>query len=132
MSTKRLADRRQRRQQKAIFWALVLAFLGYGLFIGDHRPYHLGVLYLEEMRTEREIARLRQENLQLNSRHERLESDAFALESLAREKGMVRRGDVVYRIVPVPPDVAEAAAESLAARAESLAAQPDSIIATQQ
>ncbi|MGH7589017.1 MAG: FtsB family cell division protein, partial [Gemmatimonadota bacterium] len=82
------------------------------------------MLHLEEERTQKRIADLRDEQAQLEGRHDRLMEDAFALESLAREKGLARPGELVYRIIPVPPDVHRATAESLAAlagqRADSL------------
>lgn len=130
-----MADRRQRRRQKLLFWGLVAALIGYGLFVGDHRPHHLALLYFQEQRTKAQAEDLAERNRALAAERERLARDAFALESLAREKGMIRRGDLVYRIVPVPPGVREAAAESLAARAalaaaESLAAAADSAAAS--
>ena len=128
MSRKRLADRRQRRRQKALFLGLVAALLGYGVFVGDHRPWHLGLLWIEQGRTETRIEQLKRENRELLSQRQRLADDDYALEQLAREKGMVRPGDMVYRIVPVPPGVREAVAESLASRAaRQEAAHADSL-----
>ncbi|HEY7472043.1 MAG TPA: septum formation initiator family protein [Gemmatimonadota bacterium] len=120
--TKKLADRRQRRRQKALFVGVALALLGYGIFAGDHRPWHLALLWLEQGRTEERIADLERENRALTSERDSLSDDDYALEKLAREKGMVRPGDIVYRIVPVPPGVREAVAESLTARAALQAA----------
>ncbi len=100
-----LADRRQRRRQKRAFLAAVAALVGYGLFVGDHRPHHLGLLYLEERRTEEQIAELRRDHADLTAQRDAFEDDLFTLEALARRKGMIRPGDVVYRIVPVPADV---------------------------
>jgi cell division protein FtsB len=119
--TRRLADRRQRRRQRALFWGLVAGLLFYALFGGDHRPHHLVLLALQERQTEARITELRQQNRALLQEHDRLAEDPFTLESLAREKGMVRPGDIVYRIVEVPPGVREVAAESLAARARRAA-----------
>ena len=117
MTRKRLADRRQRRRQKALFLALALGLVGYGVFVGDHRPWHLAMLWTEQARTDERIAALENENRMLQGERRRLADDDYALEQLAREKGMVRPGDIVYRIVPVPADVRETVAESLAARA---------------
>ena len=117
MSRKRLADRRQRRRQKALFLALVIGLVGYGVFVGDHRPWHLAMLWIEQGRSDERIAALDRENQALQAERQRLADDDYALEQLAREKGMVRPGDIVYRIVPVPAGVRETVAESLAARA---------------
>ena len=117
MTRKRLADRRERRRQKALFLGLVAVLVGYGFFAGDHRPWHLFMLRVERDQTEDRIAELKRENLELLAQRQRLADDDYALERLAREKGMVRPGDMVYRIVPVPEGVRETVAESLAARA---------------
>ncbi len=99
-----LADRRQRRRQKRAFLVAVAALVGYGLFVGDHRPHHLGLLYLEQRRTEERIAELRSDHADLSSQRDALEDDPFTIETLARRKGMIRPGDLVYRIVPVPAE----------------------------
>jgi cell division protein FtsB len=123
--SRKLADRRARRRQKLAFWGVVVLLLAFGVFVGDQRPHHLLMLHLEEERTQERIAELRGQHGELEARHERLMRDSFALESLAREKGLARPGELVYRIIPVPPDVHRATAESLAAlarqRADSLA-----------
>lgn len=123
--SRKLADRRARKRQKLAFWGIVALLLAFGVLVGDQRPHHLLMLHLEEKRTAARIAELKGEHAELGARHERLMEDAFALESLAREKGLARQGEIVYRIIPVPPDVHRATAESLAAlarqRADSLA-----------
>ncbi|MFN2383492.1 MAG: septum formation initiator family protein [Gemmatimonadota bacterium] len=121
MTARRLADRTQRRRQKALFWGLVAGIAGYAMLAGDHRPYHLAMLYLEEKRSAARIGELRAEQRQLAAEEARLAGDSLALETLAREKGMIQPGDLVYRIVTVPPGVREAAAESLAAQAAAAA-----------
>ncbi|HUP19434.1 MAG TPA: septum formation initiator family protein [Gemmatimonadota bacterium] len=117
MSTRKLADRRQRRTRRALFWALAAVLLGYGLFAGDHRPHHLALLWLEERRTEERIEELATQRSELEERLAAVEGDPLALEELAREKGMVRPGDLVYRIVPLSLEVRKAAAESVAVQA---------------
>ncbi len=112
--SRKLADRRSRRRQKLAFWGIVILLLAFGFLVGDQRPHHLLMLHLEEERTGKRIAELKGENAELEARHERLMKDSFALESLAREKGLARPGELVYRIIPVPPDVHRATAESLA------------------
>lgn len=127
--TRGITDRKQRRRQRLLFWALAAAVVGYGLFVGDQRPHHLAFLWVQERRAEDRIAALNTQNRELLARRDRLQEDSLALESLAREKGMVRPGDIVYRILPVPPGVREAAAESLAVRAarEEAARAADSL-----
>jgi cell division protein FtsB len=124
-----LSDRQQRRRQRALFIAFAIVLVVYGLVSGDHKPHHLAVLWLEEERTKDRIAELDSQRRELDLEKARLQSDTLALEALAREKGMIRPGDVVYRIVPVPPGVREAAAESLAVRAarEAAARAADSL-----
>lgn len=117
-----LVDRRQRRRQKRAFLVAVAAVVGYGLFVGDYRPHHLGLLYLDERRTEERIAELRRDHADLSAQHDALENDLFTLESLARRKGMIRPGDLVYRIVPVPAD-ADSLAPPDPLRADSNAQQ---------
>ena len=75
------------------------------------------MLRVERGQTEERIAELKRENRELLSQRQRLSDDDYELERLAREKGMVRPGDMVYRIVPVPEGIRETVAESLAARA---------------
>ena len=115
--SRKLADRRARRRQKLAFWGIVVLLLAFGFLVGDQRPHHLLMLHLEEERTQERLAELKADHAALEARHERLMEDAFALESLAREKGLARPGELVYRIIAVPPDVHRATAESLAALA---------------
>ena len=117
MTPRGLTDRKQRRRQRLLFLALAAGVVVYGLFAGDQRPHHLAFLWLQEQRADDRIAELQEQNRELLARRARLQEDSLALESLAREKGMVRPGDIVYRILPMPPGVREAAAESLAVRA---------------
>ena len=117
-----LVDRRQRRRQKRAFLVAVVAVVGYGLFVGDYRAHHLGLLYLDERRTEDRIAELRRDHADLSAQHDAFENDLFTLESLARRKGMIRPGDLVYRIVPVPAE-ADSLARPDPLRADSSAEQ---------
>jgi len=129
MTPRGLTDRKQRRRQRLLFWGLAAVVVTYGLFVGGQRPYHLLLLWLEERRVEERMAGLEERNTELEAERARLEADSLALESLARDKGMVRPGDLVYRILPVPPGVREAAAESMAVRAarEEAARAADSL-----
>lgn len=127
---KQLADRRQRQVRRVGFWIAVTAIGAYLLFVGDQRPHHLLLLWLEDNRTEERIDALEAERRELRAEARHLATDTLALEALARQKGMIRPGDLVYRIVPVPPDVHQAAAESLAARAARIAA--DSLAAARE
>ena len=113
MSLKRLADRRQRRRQRALFLAILGLLVAYALFVGDYRPHHLAILFLEQRRTNAELADLQAERETLLETRRRLSLDPFALEALAREKGMIHPGDRVYRIVPVPEELRRSKSDSL-------------------
>ena len=50
---------------------------------------------------EATIKKLEKENLAISQEKERLENDPDYLEKVAREKlGIVRKGEVIYRVVP--------------------------------
>ncbi len=50
---------------------------------------------------KKQIVRISEENLVLKKDIERLENDSVYLEGVAREKmGVVRKGEVIYHIVP--------------------------------
>ena len=114
MSPRGLADRRQRRRQRALFLALLGLLVAYALFVGDYRPHHLAILLLEQRRTNAELVQLEDERETLLENRRKLSFETFTLEALAREKGMIQPGDRIYRIVPVPEALRRSPSDSLA------------------
>lgn len=72
--------------------------------------YLPGFSKLQELRQknrelEQEIAKTRQKNIALQEEKQRLENDLSSLEAVAREKmGVVRKGEIIYKIVPEGTD----------------------------
>ena len=65
-----------------------------------------GFSRLQEVRSrneklQKEIVRLREENIVLEEEIDRLVNDPVYLEAIAREKmGLAREGEIIYKIVP--------------------------------
>ncbi|MFH1202526.1 MAG: septum formation initiator family protein [Candidatus Omnitrophota bacterium] len=72
--------------------------------------YLPGFIKLQELRQKNielknEIAKTKKENLNLQKERQKLKGDISALEAVARDKmGVVRKGEVVYKIVPENTD----------------------------
>ncbi len=103
-SNRRVKTPRERRRQKLVFWAAAALLVGYALLGGDYKLHHLVYLASEKDRVARSIDELAAENALLAERERRLRGDTLLLEQMAREKGMRKEGEIVYRIVPVQPD----------------------------
>jgi len=108
---RKLKTPRERRRQRLAFWAVAGLLVGYAVLGGDYKLYHLAFLSSEKDRVARRIDELKAENALLADERRRLEGDTLLLERLAREKGMKREGEIIYRLVPVEPP-APAAADS--------------------
>jgi len=82
--------------------------LGLVLFViaaiyGDHGLVHLRRLRAEQQDLEHAAFQLQQRNEALRQRIHRLQSDDAYIEKLARERlGLVKKGEVVYRIAASP------------------------------
>jgi cell division protein FtsB len=107
---RRVKTPRERRRQKRAFWGVAAILAGYAVLGGDYEIHHLVFLSSEKDRTARHIEDLRAENAVLADQEERLRSDTTLQEMLAREKGMKKKGEIIYRIVPVTPDSATGSA----------------------
>ena len=107
-SNRRIRTPRERRRQKLAFWALCAGLVAYAVLGGDYKLYHLVFLSSERGRIERRIDDLRAENTLLEAEERRLAGDTLLLERLAREKGMKKDGEIVYRLLPVTPSGTEA------------------------
>jgi len=106
---RRVKTPRERRRQKLLFWGLGGLLVAYAVLGGDYKVYHLLFLASEKDRVARRIEELKAENAVLADQETRLERDTLLLERLAREKGMTKEGEIVYRIVPVFPDSSQPA-----------------------
>jgi cell division protein FtsB len=102
-ANRRIRTPRERRRQKLAFWTLCAGLVAYAVLGGDYKLYHLVFLSSESARLERRIEELRAENTVLESEERRLATDTLLLERLAREKGMKKDGEIVYRLLPVTP-----------------------------
>ena len=92
---------RERRRQKLVFWSLCGGLIAYAVLGGDYKLYHLLFLHSEKDRVSRHIEDLRAENAALARQEARLERDTLLLEQLAREKGLKRKDEIIYRLVPL-------------------------------
>jgi cell division protein FtsB len=111
---RRVKTPRERRRQKLAFWGVAALLVGYAVLGGDYKFHHLLFLTSEKDRVARHIEELRAENAVLADQESRLQGDTLLLEQMAREKGMRKEGEIVYRIVPVIPDSSTASGEAAA------------------
>ena len=82
---------------------VLLALFIVGAVYGDHGLVHLLRLQREQRDLENVAFQLQQRNEQLRQRVVRLQSDDRYLEKLARERlGLVRRGEIIYRVAAKP------------------------------
>jgi cell division protein FtsB len=101
---RRVKTPRERRRQKLAFWGMAAMLVGYAVLGGDYKFHHLLFLASEKDRVGRRIEELGAQNALLADQERRLQGDTLLLEQMAREKGMKKKGEIVYRIVPVTPD----------------------------
>ena len=74
---------------------------------------YLRTLSGELARLKEEVVCLEQKNRELKRKIEQMENDAFYVEKLAREMGLVKEGEVVYRIKEEPGDNGESGSEQV-------------------
>jgi cell division protein FtsB len=85
---------------KKAYWLFIFAVLIFVIFLPGYTK--LQDLKQKNLEFEERIEQLKKENLTLEKRIERLQKDPATLEKVAREKmGVVRKGEVVYKINPV-------------------------------
>ncbi len=111
---RRVKTPRERRRQKLAFWGVAALLVGYAVLGGDYKFHHLLFLTSEKDRVARQIEELRAENAVLADQERRLQADTLLLEQMAREKGMRKEGEIVYRIVPVLPDSSTTSSDAAA------------------
>ena len=87
--------------RKLILPLLAAVAIYYALFGGEYSVFEVRRARIERVVAEEQLAELRQQIDVLRERAEALESDPAELERIAREKfGMIRDGEVLYRLVP--------------------------------
>jgi len=87
---------------KNAFWLFVITIIVLVIFLPSYSQ--LQDLKQKNFDFSQKIQHLTQENARLKEERRRLEDDPVYLEKIAREKmGLIRPGEVVYRITPVKP-----------------------------
>ncbi len=85
---------------KKAYWLFAIAVLIFVVFLPGYTK--LQDLKQKNLEFEERIKQLKEENSVLSIKIERLQKDPASLEKVAREKmGVVRKGEVVYKINPV-------------------------------
>jgi cell division protein FtsB len=83
--------------------AVVVAGVAFGIFGGEYSTIDLWTLGRDVREQERAIIRLDAEIDSLTERARLLEHDSATQERAAREKfGMIRDGEILYRVEPAP------------------------------
>ena len=83
---------------------VVLVLFVIAAVYGDHGLMHLLRLRNEQSNLEHLTFTLQQSNEQLRQQIQRLQSDDWYLERLARERlGQVKKGEIIYRVAPPAP-----------------------------
>jgi cell division protein FtsB len=98
---------RKRKKKSAtkrwIFRGVLLAFLALFLYLFLGGPYgfiKIVSLYVQLKSVEKQTDKLTVEKVLLTKQCDRLKTDLFAIEKIAREKlGMIKDGEIVYKII---------------------------------
>lgn len=78
----------------------------FALFGGEYSVFEVRRIRAEQVELERRLSELERANDSLRSWAAALETDSATIERLARERyGMIRRGEVLYRITPAADSV---------------------------
>ena len=86
---------------KNAIWLFVIAIFVLFAFLPSYTQ--MQDLRLRNAQYEQEILRLRRERLMLERERKLLQEDPAYLEKVAREKmGLIKEGEVVYKITPAP------------------------------
>jgi len=82
---------------------VALALLVVNALYGDHGLMHLRSLQTSQNELEHRAFEIQQHNEQLRQQIQRLQSDDRYLEQYARERlGLVKKGELIYRVRPQP------------------------------
>ena len=86
----------------------------FALFGGEYSVFEVRRVRAENLALEKRLAESERVNDSLRTRAEALDTDSATIERLAREEyGMIREGEVLYRITAPADAVADAVADSL-------------------
>ena len=101
--------------KRIILPALVGLSVYFALFGGEHSVFEVRRVRVENLELEQRLIESERANDSLRTWAEALETDSATIERLAREQhGMIREGEVLYRIAPPPiDDVTDAEADSV-------------------
>jgi cell division protein FtsB len=98
---------------RALYVLVVVGIVALALD-GVFGPHGLIVTYrmkLQARQAQQNIQKLNEQNQQLANQVRSLKSDPTAIEHIAREKmGLVKPGDLVFKLPPKPPNPANSAA----------------------
>ena len=84
-----------------VCWVLLIALCVVGsACIYVPRINNMRALQQDKVRKEQENARIRAEIDDLRNRQERFQNDPGYVEHVAREQGMVKRGEVLFKLAP--------------------------------
>ena len=101
--------------KRLILPALVGLSVYFALFGGEYSVFEVRRVRVENLELEQRLIESERANDSLRTWAEALETDSATIERLAREQhGMIREGEVLYRIAPPPSDaVTDAEADSV-------------------
>ena len=92
--------------RRLILPALVGLSVYFALFGGEYSVFEVRRVRVENLELEQRLVESERANDSLRTWAEALETDSATIERLAREQhGMIREGEVLYRIAPPPIDV---------------------------
>jgi cell division protein FtsB len=87
-------------------WALALGFLAIHDIFGAHGVLAMRRTQQEASQIRREIQRLDEENRKLQDRVKALRTDPSAIEGIARDMGLARPGEFIFKLPAKPGDPA--------------------------
>jgi cell division protein FtsB len=94
-----------RRYSKEL-WALAIGFLVIHDIFGAHGVLAMRRTQKEASQIRQEIQRLDDENRKLQERVKALKTDPSAIESIARDMGLARPGEFIFKLPAKPGDPA--------------------------
>ena len=94
--------------KRLILPALIGLSVYFALFGGEYSVFEVRRVRAENLELEQRLTELEQENDSLRTWADALETDSATIERLARERyGMIRAGEVLYRIAAPADAVAD-------------------------